>query len=295
MSVIGFVGLGNMGGPMAANLVEAGYAVRGFDLGEEAKTRATQAGVTVVASATEAAEGADVLVTMLPRGEHVRSVLLGEHGPLTALKPGGLVIDASSIDVATSRDLHAAATDRGLLVLDAPVSGGVGGATNATLTFMIGGAEEALAAARPVLEAMGTKFFHVGAAGAGQAVKACNQMVVGASLVAVSEAFVLAERLGVSNQSLFDVLSTSSGNCWALHNFTPRPGLVEGSAADNDYAPKFASALLAKDLGLAAAAAESVGVELVVGCGAQQQVDKAAAVHGHLDSSVVIKSVGVTD
>ncbi|MBP2371615.1 3-hydroxyisobutyrate dehydrogenase [Pseudonocardia parietis] len=294
MSVIGFVGLGNMGGPMAANLVKAGYDVQGFDLGEEATTKAARAGVTIVSSADEAGEGADVLVTMLPKGEHVRAVLLGENGPLTRLKPGGLVVDASSIDVATSRDLHTAATERGLQVLDAPVSGGVAGATNGTLTFMIGGTADALAAAMPVLDVMGSKFFHVGDAGAGQAVKACNQMVVGASLVAVSEAFVLAEQLGVSNQNLFDVLSTSSGNCWALHNFTPRPGLVEGSAADNGYAPKFAAALLAKDLGLAASAAESVGVQLVVGAGARETVDKFAATDGGLDSSAVIKAVDVS-
>ncbi|WP_283160256.1 MULTISPECIES: 3-hydroxyisobutyrate dehydrogenase [unclassified Pseudonocardia] len=293
MSVIGFVGLGNMGGPMAANLVKAGYDVQGFDLGEEAKAAAARAGVTVVSSADEAAEGADTLVTMLPKGDHVRSVLLGDGGPLTRLKPGGLVIDASSIDVATSRDVHAAATGLGLQVLDAPVSGGVAGATGGTLTFMIGGSAEALAAAGPVLDAMGSKFFHVGDAGAGQAVKACNQMVVGASLVAVAEAFVLAEQLGVSDQNLFDVLSTSSGNCWALHNFTPRPGLVEGSAADNGYAPKFAAGLLAKDLGLAAAAAADTGVELVVGRGALDQVGKFAETDGGLDSSAVIRAVEV--
>lgn len=293
MSVIGFIGLGTMGGPMAANLVKAGHEVQGFDVADAAKAAASNAGVTVVSSAADAADGADILVTMLPRGEHVRTVLLVEEGPLSRLKPGALVIDSSSIDVATSRDVHQGAAEAGLRVLDAPVSGGVAGAVGGTLTFMVGGADEALATARPVLEAMGQRIFHVGGAGAGQAVKACNQMVVGAALAATAEAFVLGEQLGLSPQSLFDVLSTSSGDTWVLHNFTPRPGLVEGSAADNDYKAKFAAALLLKDLGLATSAAESAGVELVVGNSAKTQFEKLVELDGGLDSSAVIKVVGV--
>ncbi|WP_275293553.1 3-hydroxyisobutyrate dehydrogenase [Amycolatopsis sp. La24] len=293
MSVFGFVGLGNMGRPMAENLIKAGHEVRGFDVVAEIRDAAAAAGITIVGSANEAAHGADVLVTMLPKGEHVRAVLLAQDGPFAQLKPGGLVLDCSSIDVVTSRDVHAAATEAGLLVLDAPVSGGVSGATAGTLTFMVGGSDAALEAAGPALDAMGSKIFHVGGAGAGQAVKACNQMVVGAALAATAEAFVLAERLGLTPQSLFDVLSTSSGNTWVLHNFTPRPGLVEGSAADNGYKAKFAAALLNKDLGLALSAADSAGVELVVGSSAKAQFDKLVEHDGSLDSSAVVKVVDV--
>lgn len=291
MSTIGFVGLGNMGRPMAVNLVKAGHEVRGFDVVDAAREQAQREGVPVVASADDAAKGADILVTMLPKGEHVREVLCGEDSPLTKLVPGAVVVDSSSIDVPTSLELHGVGESLGVHVIDAPVSGGVGGATAGTLTFMVGGPDEALAKSRPALDAMGGRIFHVGGPGAGQVAKACNQMVVGASLVAVAEAFVMAERLGLSAKNLFDVLSTSSGDCWALHNFTPVPGLVEGSAADNGYAPKFAAALLAKDLGLAATAAESAGVELVVGQGARRVVDELASTDGHLDSSAVIKVV----
>lgn len=295
MSTIGFVGLGTMGRPMAANLVKAGHDVRGFDVVAVARSQAAKAGITVVGSASEAAKDADVLLTMLPKGEHVRSVLLGEAGPLTQLKRGAVVIDSSSIDMSTSREVHRAGEELGLQVLDAPVSGGLAGAVAGTLTFMVGGSDDALTSAKAVLEAMGSRIFHVGGAGAGQAAKACNQMVFGTSLVALAEAFVLAERLGLEAKSLFDVLSTSSGDCWALHNYCPLPGLVEGSAADNDYAPKFAAALLAKDLGLAATAADSVGVELVVGRGARQQLDVLVGVDGGLDASAVVKVVGVGD
>ncbi|MEW2546272.1 3-hydroxyisobutyrate dehydrogenase [Streptomyces sp. NPDC047002] len=295
MSIVGFVGLGNMGRPMAANLAAAGHEVRGFDVVPEARERAAAQGVTVVDSAEAAADGADALITMLPKGAHVRSVLLTEGGPLTRLAAGAVVVDASSIDVATSRDVHEACKALGIEVLDAPVSGGVAGATGGTLTFMIGGAESALALARPLLDVMGGRLIAVGGAGAGQAAKACNQMVFGASLVALAEAFVMADRLGLSARNLFDVLSTSSGNCWALTNFCPRPGLVEGSAADNGYAAKFAAALLAKDLGLAASAADSVGVDLAVGSAARRRVDELAASDGALDASAVIKAVEAVD
>ncbi|PKW16640.1 3-hydroxyisobutyrate dehydrogenase [Saccharopolyspora spinosa] len=294
MSTVGFVGLGNMGRPMAVNLVKAGHEVRGFDIAEAAREQAHRAGVPVVASADDAAKGADILVTMLPKGEHVREVLCGELTPLKKLAPGAVVVDSSSIDVPTALELHSVGERLGIHVVDAPVSGGVSGASAGTLTFMIGGSDEAIAQSRPALDALGARVFHVGGPGAGQVAKACNQMVVGASLVALAEAFVMAEKLGLSPKNLFDVLSTSSGDCWALHNFTPLPGLVEGSAADNGYAPKFAAALLAKDLGLAATAAESAGVELVVGQGARRVVDELASTDGHLDSSAVIKVINRT-
>lgn len=291
MSTIGFVGLGNMGRPMAVNLVKAGHDVRGFDVVAAARERAHSEGVPVATSAAEAARGADILITMLPKGEHVRAVLLGEDTPLKELAPGAVAIDSSSIDIPTTRELHFVGADLNVDVVDAPVSGGVSGATAGTLTFMVGGAEAAIARCKAVLDVMGARIFQVGGPGAGQTAKACNQMVFGSSLVALAEAFVIAERLGLAPQKLFDVLSTSSGDCWALHNFTPLPGLVEGSAADNGYAPKFAAALLAKDLGLAATAAESAELDLVVGQGARERVEELAASDGALDASAVIKVV----
>lgn len=293
MSTIGFIGLGTMGRPMAANLVKAGHEVRGFDVTAQARDAAAADGVQVVTSAVEAATGADTLITMLPKGDHVRSVLLADDGPLSALPAGAVVIDSSSIDVPTSLDVHAAGEKLGLEVLDAPVSGGLAGAVNGTLTFMIGGNETTIDKARSLFEIMGARIVVCGGAGAGQVAKACNQMVFGSALVATAEAFVIAENLGLSAQKLFDVLSTSSGDSWALHNFCPAPGLVDGSAADNDYAPKFAAALLAKDLGLAATAAESAGVELVVGAGARTKLDELSADNGHLDASAVITTVKV--
>lgn len=293
MTAIGFIGLGTMGGPMAANLVKAGFEVRGFDVVAEAREQAAGEGIAIASSANDAAQGADVLVTMLPKGEHVREVLLTDDGPMTRLKQGSVVVDSSSIDIPTTAEVHRTGSALGVEVLDAPVSGGLSGAVAGTLTFMVGGSDDALALAKPLLDAMGSRIFHVGGPGAGQTAKACNQMVFGASLVALAEAFVIAERLGLSAKSLFDVLSTSSGNCWALHNFCPLPGLVEGSAADNGYAAKFAASLLAKDLGLADTAAGSAGVDLVVGRGARQQLDELVAADGSLDASAVIKVVGV--
>lgn len=291
MSTIGFIGLGTMGGPMAANLVKAGFTVKGFDLVDEAKEKARAAGVDVVSSAKETAEGADFLISMLPKGEHVRQALLNDESVLEALSSSSIVIDSSSIDVPTTRDLHARGEQLGLRVLDAPVSGGLSGAEAGALTFMIGGDSESVASAHDIFEAMGSRIIHAGGAGSGQVAKAANQMVFGSSLVALAEAFVVAERLGLEPEKLFDVLSTSSGNCWALHNFCPVPGLVEGSAADNGFAPKFAASLLAKDLGLAATAAQSAGIELAVGLGAKTRMDEVSTDSGHLDSSAVITRI----
>lgn len=293
MSTIGFIGLGTMGRPMAANLVKAGHDVKGFDVVADARDRAVEDGIKVASSAVEAATDVNVLITMLPKGDHVRQALLVTDGPLTVLAPGAVVIDSSSIDVPTSRDLHERGVELGIDVLDAPVSGGLAGAQAGTLTFMIGGAADTVEKVRPLFEAMGSRTVLTGGPGSGQVAKAVNQMVFGSSLVALTEAFVIAERLGLAPQKLFDVLSTSSGDCWALHNFCPLPGLVEGSAADNGYAPKFAAALLAKDLGLAATAADSAGVELVVGRGAKDKLDELAASDGHLDASAVISKVGL--
>lgn len=292
MSTIGFIGLGTMGLPMAANLVKAGHEVRGFDVVAEARDRAAEEGVKIASSAVEVAADVSVLITMLPKGEHVRQALLTDDGPLSVLAPSAVVIDSSTIDVSTSRDLHERGVELGLDVLDAPVSGGLSGAQAGTLTFMIGGEFETVDKVRSLFDVMGSRTVLTGGPGSGQVAKAANQMVFGSSLVALTEAFVFAERLGLSPQKLFDILSTSSGDCWALHNFCPLPGLVEGSAADNNYAPKFAAALLAKDLGLAATAADSAGVELVVGRGAKDKLDELSVNDGHLDASAVITKVG---
>ncbi|MFT2019311.1 3-hydroxyisobutyrate dehydrogenase [Streptomyces sp. 796.1] len=256
---IAFIGLGHMGGPMAANLVAAGHRVTGFDLSAASLAAATAAGVRAATSAPAAVAGADVVITMLPAGRQVLA-LYREEGALAAARPGTLFIDCSTIDVADARHAHEAATAAGHRALDAPVSGGVPGAEAATLTFMVGGDADAYTAAGPLFAAMGKKTVHCGAAGAGQAAKICNNMILGVSMIAVSEAFVLGERLGLTHQALFDVASTASGQCWALTTNCPVPGPVPTSPAGRDYRPGFAAPLMAKDLGLAANALRATGV-----------------------------------
>jgi 3-hydroxyisobutyrate dehydrogenase len=265
MATIGFIGLGNMGAPMAANLVKAGHAVRGFDVVPAAQVAARQAGAAIVASAAAAAAGADVVITMLPAGQHVREVYDDPAGPLPAAAKGTLFVDCSTIDVPSARAAHAAATAAGMASLDAPVSGGVAGAAAASLTFMVGGEAVAFARAQPVLAAMGRRIVHCGEATAGQAAKICNNMILGVSMIAVGEAFVLAEKLGLSAQALFDVASTSSGQCWALTSYCPVPGLVPSSPANNSFRPGFAAALMVKDLTLAQEAAQAAGAETELG------------------------------
>lgn len=291
MVTIGFVGLGNMGAPMSANLVAAGYRVRGFDLAADVRQAAAERGVEIADSAAATADGADFLITMLPNGAIVRDVLTGPDGVLERLPAGALVIDSSSIDVATTRDLHAAAAAKGLRFLDAPVSGGVSGAAAGTLTFMIGGSEAAVAAAQPLLAVLGSKLVHLGGPGNGQAAKVCNQLVVAASTAAVAEAFVLADRLGVEAKALYEVISGSSGNCWALHNFTPWPGVVDGSAADNGYRPRFAARLMNKDLHLALDAAHGAGQELALASLVASLFARLAAAPRDLDTSAIIREV----
>ncbi|MHB2167288.1 3-hydroxyisobutyrate dehydrogenase [Alsobacter sp. R-9] len=262
MSTIAFIGLGNMGAPMSANLVKAGHRVIGFDLVAANAEAAAQAGVAIAPSAADAVREAEVVVTMLPAGKHVLSVW---GDVLAKAKPGTLFIDSSTIDVDSARAAHAAAAAAGMLSVDAPVSGGVGGATAGTLTFMCGGEEGAFAVARPVLERMGRKVVHCGAAGAGQAAKICNNMILGISMIAVSEAFVLGEKLGLSHQALFDVASTSSGQCWSLTTYCPVPGPVPTSPANNGYNPGFAAALMLKDLKLSQEAAGAAGAATPLG------------------------------
>ncbi len=264
---IAFIGLGNMGGPMAANLAAAGLAVAGFDLSAASCAAVAAKGVAIAASAAEAARGADVVVTMLPAGKHVLAVWAELAG---VIAPGALVIDSSTIDVESARKAHALLAEKGALTLDAPVSGGTGGATAATLTFMVGGSEAAFAAGQPVLSKMGKRIVHCGGAGAGQAAKICNNMILGISMAGVAEAFVLAERLGLSHQALFDVTSTSSGQCWSLTSYCPVPGPVPASPANRDYAPGFAAALMLKDLKLSQEAALASGAATPMGAQAAQ-------------------------
>ncbi|MER8432682.1 3-hydroxyisobutyrate dehydrogenase [Mesorhizobium caraganae] len=267
MTTIAFIGLGNMGNPMAANLVKAGHVVNGFDLMPENLAVAREHGVTVMANAVAAVKDADVVITMLPAGKHVLSVY---EDIAPKAKQGALFIDSSTIDVESARKAHAAAKKHGLHSIDAPVSGGTGGAAAGTLTFMAGGSTEAFAAAEPILKPMAGRIVHCGDDGAGQAAKICNNMMLGISMIGVAEAFVLAEKLGLSHQALFDVASTSSGQCWSLTTYCPVPGPVPASPANRDYKPGFAAALMLKDLKLSQEAAQSAGAVTPMGAEAAQ-------------------------
>ena len=289
MANIAFIGLGNMGGPMAANLVKAGHKVTAFDLVEASRAQAKADGAGIAESSVAAVKGADVVITMLPAGKHVISVWTDV---VPSMAKGALIIDCSTIDVESAKQAHALAAKHGAGSVDAPVSGGTGGAKGATLTFMCGGDDKSFASAKPVLENMGKKIVHCGGAGAGQAAKICNNMILGISMIAVGEAFALAEKLGLSHKALFDVASTSSGQCWALTSYCPVPGPVPTSPANNDYKPGFASALMVKDLSLAQDAASASGAATPLGKHAQE-IYKAfdAAGHGGVDFSGVIQHV----
>ncbi len=289
MPTIGFIGLGNMGAPMAANLVKSGEPVSGFDVIAASREAAARDGVKIAGSAKDAVKDAEVVITMLPAGEHVITVWTDV---LPTAKQGALFIDCSTIDVASARQAHALAAARGIAALDAPVSGGVGGAKAATLTFMVGGAAEAFARGKPVLERMGKRVVHCGEAGNGQVAKICNNMILGVSMIAVSEAFVLGEKLGLSHQALFDVASASSGQCWSLTSYCPVPGPVPTSPANNGYKPGFAAALMLKDLKLARAAAQSVDAKTPLGAHAAEIYERFAREgHSSTDFSAIIKYV----
>jgi 3-hydroxyisobutyrate dehydrogenase len=289
MATIAFIGLGNMGGPMAANLVKAGHKVIAFDLVAASRDQAKADGAAIAESSTAAVKGAEVVITMLPAGKHVLSVWT-DVTPL--MRSGTLIIDCSTIDVESAKQAHEFAKKHGVASVDAPVSGGTGGARAATLTFMCGGDDKAFSAAKSVLESMGKRIVHCGGAGAGQAAKICNNMILGVSMIAVGEAFALGEKLGLSHQALFDVASTSSGQCWALTSYCPVPGPVPTSPANNGYRPGFASALMVKDLTLAQDAAKSAGAATPLGKHAQE-IYKAfdAAGHGGVDFSGIIQHV----
>ena len=254
---IGFIGLGNMGGPMAANLAKAGHEVVGFDMADVAID-----GVSMVASGVEAAAGAEVVITMLPNGQILRAVA---DQVIPAMTSGAALVDCSTVDVDSARAVAAQAADSGLLFVDAPVSGGVGGAAGGTLTFMAGGSADAFAKADPLFDVMGQKAVHCGEAGAGQSAKICNNMILGVTMVATCEAFALADKLGLDRQKMFDVVSTSSGYSWTMNAYCPAPGVGPQSPADNDYQPGFAAELMLKDLRLSQQAAESADADTPMG------------------------------
>ena len=263
---IGFVGLGNMGAPMAANLAKAGHAVTGYD-----PAGVTVDGVTPAADLDSAVRGQAAVITMLPNGPIERAV----HADIARVaEPGALLVDCSTVDVDSARAVHEIAHHAGLLSLDAPVSGGTGGAAAGTLTFMVGGSEAAFAKGQPLFEIMGQKAVLCGAAGAGQAAKICNNMILGISMIGVCEAFHLADRLGLDRQAMFDVASTSSGSCWSLNTYCPAPGVGPKSPADNDYRPGFAAELMLKDLNLSQEAAAAAGAETELGRHARDIYDR---------------------
>jgi 3-hydroxyisobutyrate dehydrogenase len=289
VSTIAFIGLGNMGGPMAANLVKAGHRVVGYDVSGPAIESAVGAGVEPARTIAAVVAGAEVVITMLPAGTHVLAVW---PEILQSTPSGTLLIDSSTIDVASARSAHEMAKQRGCLSLDAPVSGGTGGARAATLTFMAGGAEEAFSRARPILEKMGKNVFHCGGAGSGQAAKVCNNMILGISMIGVSEAFALADKLGLSHQALFNVASTSSGQCWSLTSYCPVPGPVPASPANSGYKPGFSAALMLKDLRLAQEAALASGANTPLGAEAAHLYGLFAGLgHGSDDFSAIIKMI----
>ena len=290
MTTIAFIGVGNMGGPMARNLLKSQDQVRAFDLSPAALKPVIDAGATPAATALEAVKDAEVVVTMLPAGTHVRSVYLAEQSILTAARKDALLIDCSTIDIDSARAVHVAAEKAGFDFLDAPVSGGVGGAEAGTLAFMCGGSDAAFARAKPVLEKMGKCIVHAGGPGAGQAAKICNNMLLAISMIGTCEAFALGEKLGLEHQKLFDIMSAASGQCWSLSTYCPVPGPVPTAPSNRDYAGGFATALMLKDLKLAQAAASGAGATTPLGAEAMQLYSLFAAKgHGAVDFSGIIK------
>ena len=288
--IVAFIGLGNMGGGMAANLAKAGHSVRAFDLAEAALARAAQNGCETFTSVPEAVTGADVVVSMLPNGGIVRSVYTGQvfgNAP-----SGALLIDCSTIDVTTAREVAELAAGKGYAMVDAPVSGGIGGANAGTLTFMVGGTDAAFARALPILTAMGKTVIHAGGAGTGQGAKICNNMILGATMAVTCEAFALAEKLGLDLQTFYDISSKSSGQSWSMTTYCPVPGVGPQSPADNGYQGGFATALMLKDMRLALEAGTASGVPLAIaGRAAELFTAFADAGHGNEDFSAIINTL----
>ena len=291
---IGFIGLGNMGAPMAHNLLKAGHQLQVFDLVEKAVAELVAAGATAAASPRAlAAARPDILITMLPASVHVRQVYLGEDGILSAVDPSVLLIDSSTIDPQTARDVSAQATQHGNAMLDAPVSGGTGGATAGTLTFMVGGEQSAFDKARPVLEQMGKNIVYCGGPGNGQVAKVANNMLLGISMIGAAEAMNLGVALGMDPKVLAGIINTSSGRCWSTDVYNPWPGVIETAPASKGYAGGFGTDLMLKDLGLATEAARGAKVPVVMGAAAQQLYQTFSAQgNGHLDFSAIITAMG---
>ena len=293
MASIGFIGLGNMGGPMVANLIAAGHSVAAFDVVPDAVERAVKAGATAASSAADAAQNVEVVITMLPAGEHVRSVYIDDDKVIDTVAAGTLLIDSSTIDVTTAREVIAVAADKGLQMIDAPVSGGVGGATAGTLTFMCGGTDDAYKAAEPFLAAMGRNIFHAGGPGSGQAAKVCNNLMLAIQMIAVSEGFTLAEKLDLDAQKLWDIASTATSQCWAMTSYCPVPGPVPTAPANRDYEAGFTVAMMLKDLKLSQEAAGTAGANTPLGAHATQLYDAFAAQNDNaaLDFSAIIRHI----
>ena len=292
MATIAFIGLGHMGLPMACNLISAGHVVHGHDVSSAATSRFVAAGGNAAASVAKATSAADIVVSMLPEGRHVRGVYMDQGGVFATASPSALLIDCSTIDVETARMIAAAAAARGFAMLDAPVSGGVAGATAGTLTFMVGGSEEAFRRAEPFLASMGKAVVHAGGPGNGQAAKICNNMMLGIQMISVCEGMALAQRLGLSPQRLFEISKVSSGQCWSLTSYCPVPGPVPGSPANRDYEPGFAAAMMVKDLRLAQAAAQAVRASTPLGAEAYQLYNLfAGSGNEGLDFSAIIKMI----
>ena len=290
MARVAFIGLGNMGGGMAANLAKAGHDVRAFDLSQDALDKAKAAGCLPVASAAEAVEGAEAIVTMLPAGSHVEGVY--NDAVFGRAQPSAILIDCSTIDVATARRVAEAAAAKGLTAVDAPVSGGIAAANGGTLTFMVGGSAEGFDRAQPYLAQMGKAVIHAGASGSGQAAKMANTMLLGATMIATCEAFRLAERLGLDPQTFYDISSVSSGQSWSMTSYCPVPGVGPETPADRDYQGGFAAALMLKDLRLAMQAADEAGASTPLGAHAAQLYEAFVADgHGGTDFSGIIKTL----
>lgn len=295
MAAIGWIGLGNMGGPMTANLVKAGHDVRGFDLNPQALAAAAANGLTAASSISDAVSGVDVVFTMLPKGEHAIAVYLGDGGVLASVSPGTLLVDSSTIDVESAQKLHDAATEAGFRFVDAPVSGGISGAQAGTLTFMIGGEAGAVADASTFIEPMSANIIPTGGATTGQAAKICNNLMLFINLAGAAEGAVLADRLGLDKQVFWDIASVSSGDSWALRTWYPIAGVVPTSAANNDFAPTFTAELANKDIGLAIAAAQATDMPLEIGEHVQQLFQRVLdADQGGKDCSIIVKLVDGT-
>ncbi|MEQ8708705.1 MAG: 3-hydroxyisobutyrate dehydrogenase [Rhodospirillales bacterium] len=292
MATVAFIGVGNMGGPMSANLVKAGHKVMAFDLSTENLSAAVEAGCIATTSVAEAVSDADAVFTMLPAGKHVEAVYRGEAGVMANARPGALYVDCSTIDVETARAVIASAEEKGFRMVDCPVSGGVTGAAAGTLAMMCGGSDDAFKAARPYLEILGKTVVHAGGPGAGQAAKTCNNMILGISMIGVCEAFMLAEKLDLDLDKLFSIAANASGQCWALTSYCPVPGPVPASPANRDYKPGFTAANMLKDLKLAQQAAQSSGASTPLGSNAATLYDQfVEAGNGEVDFSGIIRMI----